>query len=210
MKRIIPIVIILGLAVVVVIQYLKLRSLTPPDTYSYTLREDIDLDYYQPAVVGDYYASAREINGFVREKWYNEGVNVLMPDNEDPKAMDAARYFSQVQAYADSLGARLAWSLKYKEQGLSNADIRKVVEEGLSVASLQVEQTFNGRFFKKGDNSDGVWVLQELLIQKGYVMPHDGYYWEETQLAVREFQKKTGLPSTGVADYKTLNQLLKQ
>ena len=209
MKRILPIVIILGLAIVVVIQYLKIRSLNPPDDYTYSLREDIDLNYYQASAVGDYYEKARELSGYAREVWHNDGIDVRMPDNDDPKDMDAARYYNQLQGYVDALGARLAQSKALKDEGYNNAEVKRL-EEGATKEELQVEKTFGGTFFKKGDENNGVWVIQELLIQKGYIMPHDGYYWEETQLAVREYQKKSQLPATGACDIKTLNQLLKK
>lgn len=210
MKRIIPILLILGLVVVVLIQYLKLRSLNPPEAYEYTLREDIDLDYHQPTSVGAYYEAARNVGLYARDMWHNEGVNVRLPDSDDAEEVEAARHYNRLLSFADSLGARLARSQKLKLQGFNNGEIIRMENDGVSPRELEIERTFGGTLFKKGDESNGVWVIQELLIQKGYVMPHDGYFWEETRLAVREFQSKSKLPTTGVADLKTLNQMLNQ
>lgn len=192
------------------IQYLKLRSLNPPEAYQYTLREDIDLDYHQPASVGAYYEAARNVGLYAREMWHNEGINVRLPDNDDAEDNEAARHYNRLLSYADSLGARLSRSQKLKDQGFNNAEIKRLEGEGISAKELEVARMFGGTTFKKGDEYNGVWAIQELLIQKGYTMPHDGYFWEETRLAVREYQKKSGLPSTGIADLKTLIQLLNQ
>ncbi len=210
MKRIIPIILVVGLAVVVLIQYLKLQKLNPPEAYVYTLREDIDLDYHQPTSVGAYYDAARNVSLYAREMWTNESINVRLPDTDDGDEVEAARHYNRLLSYADSLGARLSRSQKLKGDGFNNAEIIRMENEGVSGMQLEVERTFGGNLLKKGDETSGVWIIQELLIQKGYIMPHDGYFWEETRLAVREFQKKSGLPVTGVADMKTLNQLLTQ
>jgi len=208
MKRIIPLILVLGLAVIVLIQYFKLQSLSPPEAYQYTLREDIDLDYHQPTAVGAYYEAGRNVALYAQQVWHNEGFNVRMPDADDGAEMASANHYKKLLAYTDSLGARLSRSSQWKMEGFNNSDIIRMEQEGISPTSLKVEKTFGGNAFKKGDDGFGVWTIQELLIQKGYQMPHDGYFWEETRLALKAFQTKSGLPATGAANIKTLTQLL--
>lgn len=208
MKRIIPLILVLGLAIIVLVQYFKLRSLSPPEAYAYTLKEDIDLNYHQPVAVGAYYDAGRNVALYARQVWHNEGFNVRMPDADDGAEMASANHYKKMLSYTDSLGARLSRSYQWKLEGFDNADILRFENEGLSPTTLRVEKVFGGSSFQKGDERKGVWALQDLLIQKGYQMPHDGNFWEETHLALKAFQTKSGLPPTGIADIKTLTQLL--
>jgi len=51
-------------------------------------------------------------------------------------------------------------------------------------------------------------VLQDRLIQLGYMQPPgDGFYGYWTKATVQEFQKRAGLPETGIADEKTMDRL---
>jgi peptidoglycan hydrolase-like protein with peptidoglycan-binding domain len=40
-------------------------------------------------------------------------------------------------------------------------------------------------------------------------MPHDGYFWTETEASIRDFQSKNSLFASGVADKATLQALIK-
>ena len=207
MKRILPYVLVLVLAIVVVVQYMKLQRLNPPEAFQYEFREDIDLDYHDPTAVGAYYETGRMAGTYARDVWRNGGVHVLTPGDalEDQAA---AKHYNRLLSHADSLGARLARSLQFKNQGYNNADILRMENEGLSLKRMEILREFGGETLKRGDESDGVYVLQGLLIQMGYEMPHDGYFWQETEVAVREYQKKKGLPASGIAGLNTLLALL--
>ncbi len=210
MKKLLPILLIVVLAAVVVVQYLRLQRLAPPEDYAYTLREDIDLDYHSPTVVGEYYRAGQEVGAFARSQWYNESINVRLPDADDPAEQAAAQHYARLVGYADSLGARLHRSQLLKDQGYSNSDIRSMELEGVSAQQIRVQRVFGLTRLQQGDRNEAAWALQDLLIAKGYEMPHDGNYWVETRTAVSTFQSKNGLPSTGIADMATLAVLLDQ
>lgn len=61
---------------------------------------------------------------------------------------------------------------------------------------------------KKGDKSPYIADLQNMLIRKGATIKADGDFGPATEAAVREFQKKNGLTSTGMIDTNTLNKLM--
>ena len=210
MKKILPFLLIAVLAVVVVVQYLRLQRLSPAEDYTYALREDIDLDYHQPEVVGAYYAAGQAVGSFARTQWYDQGINVRLTDPDRPEEVAAGQHYNRLVAYADSLGARLHRSQRLKDQGLSNADIRRMEFEGLSPAHLRVERTFGATRLVQGDKNAAVWALQDLLIRRGYEIPHDGNFWIETRTAVVAFQSKYKLPATGIADFTTLSTLIDQ
>lgn len=210
MKKLLPILISIGLAIVVLVQYLQLQRLSPAEDYSYTLREDIDLDYHNPTVVGAYYHAARQVGAFARQMWYSEDINVRLVDSDDPEEVAAGQYYVGLLAYADSLGARLARSARLKSKGYTNADIQQMEQGNFAPAQKQVQEIFGVPRLARGDRNEAVWVLQDLLIVRGHEIPHDGNFGDETRTAVRLFQERQKLLPTGVADSKTLAVLIEQ
>lgn len=70
-----------------------------------------------------------------------------------------------------------------------------------------------GGALSPGDVSDLVAVMQQMLQYIGTeynaigALPITGNYDAATEKAVSEFQKRNGIPSTGIADRRTLNML---
>lgn len=67
------------------------------------------------------------------------------------------------------------------------------------------------KVLKRGDSGDTVKQVQRLLIATGYKMPKygaDGDYGEETEDAVKKFQKDNGLPMHGAVDKNTMLKLM--
>lgn len=63
---------------------------------------------------------------------------------------------------------------------------------------------------KKGDQNDFVKSFQEKLFRIGYSYVNPvGYFGDDTEKAVRDFQNKNGISGTGVIDTDTYNALLK-
>ena len=61
---------------------------------------------------------------------------------------------------------------------------------------------------RQGDSNDAVRVMQQTLIQLGYLNGSaDGVFGSNTLLALKAFQSINGLPTDGVAGQKTLNLL---
>lgn len=69
---------------------------------------------------------------------------------------------------------------------------------------------------KRGANGEGVAILQQALLDLGFVMPvstrargglPDGIYGAETEAAVLAFQRRNQLPADGVTGRVTLRQL---
>lgn len=62
--------------------------------------------------------------------------------------------------------------------------------------------------YSKGEYADGIAAMQQALTDLGlYYTSITGHFGERTEKAVRLFQKKAGLPQTGVADERTLELL---
>jgi murein L,D-transpeptidase YcbB/YkuD len=207
MKKIAIAVVIIVLAVIVCVQYSRLQSLSPPEAYEYTFRDDIDLDYHNPVIVREYFDTGYTVGSFAREMWHNRRLNVRMPNSDNAADRVAVTRYNHLRAYSDSLGARLSRSMSLKKEGFNNIDIAAMEGSSLSPREYRIQQVFGKGTLVRGDKTDGVWELQARLIAKGYVIPHDGYYWSETEIAVKDFQSKNGLSPTGVAYRETLRLL---
>lgn len=57
---------------------------------------------------------------------------------------------------------------------------------------------------RKGDTGDAVRVLQQQLTAAGFKTGTDGWFGDETETAVKAFQRKAGLVEDGIAGVKTL------
>lgn len=63
---------------------------------------------------------------------------------------------------------------------------------------------------QKGDVSPYIKDIQNMLIAKGAKLDADGSFGPLTEKAVKAFQKKVGLTSSGVIDTNTLNKLMER
>ncbi|MEM7035518.1 MAG: peptidoglycan-binding domain-containing protein [Bacteroidota bacterium] len=208
MKQIAVFLVIAVLAFIVWNQHRKLNGLNPPEDYEYQFRDDIDLDYHNPVLVREYFDTGYEIGSFARQIWKSDGIDVRHPDADDATTKVALTRYKRLQAYADSLGARLHRSLQLKGKGYDNTDIRAIEAEGTSPLQQKVKRAFGHTQLAYGDFDPGVRVLQDILIRDGYQIPSDGKFGIETENAVKDYQTKSGIFASGVADFELLNKLL--
>lgn len=87
-----------------------------------------------------------------------------------------------------------------------------VLNDGPKVEEAVVEEKYNlgDRILKNGMEGDDVKELQSMLIQAGYDLGKwgaDGDFGDATEIAVREFQKKTKLDVDGQVGPQTLKKL---
>lgn len=63
-------------------------------------------------------------------------------------------------------------------------------------------------WLQKGDKGPKVVQLQKALNSRGYNLKPDGVFWKKTETALRDFQRKHGLPDNGIVGPKTAAYLL--
>jgi Putative peptidoglycan binding domain len=209
MKKLIAPTIIVILSIAVLVMALRLRRLSPPEDYEYSFMADVDPDYYDQSALRDYYATGYAVGSFAREMWHERGIDVRFPSSDNASDQAATRHYNGMKAYADSLGARMARSKALKAEGLNNADIQLMEGTGLSLAQARLQRYYGAPQLLKGERSTGVLLLQQQLTKLGYIIPTDGYYWIETETAIRDFQTKQNIAVTGNAEAATLTALLK-
>ncbi|MEO1254940.1 MAG: peptidoglycan-binding protein, partial [Bacteroidota bacterium] len=106
-----------------------------------------------------------------------------------------------------SLESRLTNSLKLKEEGLSNTEIKQI-EAGYPKQSLSfIDDKTEITNIAFGDRSQFVWKTQKKLIAKGYEHTLDGLFGIDTQNAIISFQKDNQLYPSGTLDEETFQLL---
>ena len=209
MKRLIIIVLLLGLVSYITVQYLKDRRFNPPSSYEYVLSTEIDTDYFDPTVVQQYYKLALDVGSYARSLWNHDGIDVRFMDRENFESTQATDYYNTLISTVKQLEDRLIASKKYREVGYTKDETRIILETGLTPEDIDFEKNSNLLGLKIGDSGALVWELQRLINTKSDSIPEDGIFNVLTRQRLREFQTKNNLFPSGEVDTKTLKALLK-
>lgn len=189
-------------------QYSNWKRYNPSTDYAYPIAEGIDVNYFDAAMVTEYYGNAVEIGRFAREKYSNEGVDVLFPDNQDTEALTASKHYHNLIARNKLIEGKLKASTDLKSKGLDDAQTKMVIEEGLSIKHLSQNQNRESYLFiKLGDQGAPVWNLQKELLGLGYELPVDGSFGIETQRQLVILQEANNIYPSGVLDPDTFDLL---
>ncbi len=210
MKRLLSIVIIIGIIAYITVQFLKDRRFNPPSDYDFPISENIDKEFYDRTVVKDYYQAALEVGTFARAMWRDKLIDVRTPKVGDEKNKAAAEYYNSLIATAQWLQDKLEDSKRYKDQGYNDTQIKMIMEHGLTPDDLELESKMYLADLRRGSTGAPVWELQKMLNQSGDSIPEDGLYNQITVNRVREFQRNNNLYPSGQMDLNTLKALLKQ
>lgn len=209
MKRLLILLIVLGICSYLAVQYFKDRRFNPPSDYDYPISEQIDKDFYDPTVLKTYYQTALEIGTYARALWHSEGIDVRFLDQENIASIEAVNYYNQLIVTAKQIENQLVRAKSLKDEGFENREIRMIMEQGLTPEEISLRQHAHLLNLKMGDTGAHVWELQKLLNKQEESIPEDGIFNRMTQRRLMEFQVKSELFASGTVDQKTLKALLK-
>ena len=195
------------LPIIAYFQYKKWTKFNPPNSYDYVVSDSIDIGFYDPLILKEYYTSAFEIGSFARRYWYNEGIDVLFP-GEKPHDLEVANQYNRLVAVTKQIEDRLKRSFQLKGQGYTNTEIKQMFENGWTAQHYEAfkaqEYLSNTNF---GDINKNVWKLQQRLNEKGFETIVDGNYRIDTRVKLMEFQSENDLFPSGQLDEDTYNLL---
>lgn len=209
MKRLIFIVLLIGIGSYITVQYLKDRRFNPPSAYDYPISSEIDKDFYDPTVVQQYYKLAYDVGSYARSLWFNDGIDVRMMDRENYEATQAIDYWNTLKSTVDQLQDKLEYSKSLRNQGYSKEQVRLMMEMNLTPEDIKFENHRSLIGLSVGQSGSKVWDLQKMLNTKGDSIPVDGIFNVVTRQRLVEFQKQNNLYPSGAVDEKTLKALLK-
>ncbi len=208
MKRLAWLIVILAVPIIVYFQYKKHKRFNPPTLYSYPTNDSIDVQYFDPSIVLQYYKNVYTIESVSRQLWYEKGIDIRFPDLTIEGSRSELDYYTSLWATTKILEKQLINSTRLKSQGLNNIDIRRIVVEGVMPSTINLDRWRMLENLKQGNEGQPVWELQKLLIDKGYELPFDGVFGLETYDQLIEFQKSKGLIPSGIVDIKTITKLV--
>lgn len=209
MKRLLAILIVIAILVYAYFNYIEDRRFNPPSDYDYPVSEQIDKEFYDSAVVRDYYETVLEIGNFARSSWTHDGVDVLSPDSKKHMDKLKADYYISLRAAARMLENTLERSKRLKDQGYSDAEIKMIIEKGLTPEDIELRENSYLLGLTVGSSGSAVWELQKILNALGDSIPEDGIFNLLTTNRLKEFQSQNDLFPSGEVDEKTLKALLK-
>lgn len=209
MKRLLAILIVIAILVYAYFNYVEDRRFNPPSDYDYPVSEQIDTEYYDSTVIRDYYETVLEIGNFARSSWTHDGIDVKSPDYEKHMDKLKADYYKSLRAAARMLENRLERSKRLKDQGYNNAQVKMIIENGLTPEDLELRKNSYLLGLTVGSSGSAVWDLQKMLNALGDSIPEDGIFNLITTNRLKEFQSQNNLFPSGEVDEKTLKALLK-
>ncbi len=210
MKRLIILFFVIATAFLLYFQYVKYRKFSPPNHYDYDINtKEIDVNYYDQDKVSEYFEKATTIGNFAREQWYNYEIDVLSPENS-PHAQNAAKQYQMLLARVKFLEAKLINAQKLKSQGFDNEAIKTIEEKQIAPANYRVFALIGGNTFKKGDKNKVIWEVQKIINEKGQKIQIDGFFSDETELAIKKIQEQAQTYPSGVIDEDFVKILLKK
>lgn len=206
MKKIFYLVIIVALPIIAFLQYKDYTRFRPEAGYDFELNEGIDVNYYNQAMVNEYFSNAVEIGAVARRFWYNSEIDVRFPD-ESIQAQNGSALYKQLIARNTFIERKLLQSAQYKKDGYSNEQILDF-ENGIDPDRRKLmEQKPNYIGLTTGNTSSYAWNVQKQLAAKGYTLPLDGVFLTESDNALKLFQSDNDLFPSGIVDEGTYDAL---
>ncbi len=213
MKKISIILLIVLLSAILFFQYTTYKRYNPPSNFNYPVNDSIDISFYKPLLVQQYFENAYQIGSFARQLWFNKGIDINFLDEAKDESKNAIAYYKTLIATTQIIEKKLIMSSILKIQGYNNSEIELIIEKGSTPEEIKYKEAIAElmllNHLKTGDIGKEVWSLQKKLISKGYKIPQDGNYGIETYNALKDFQEKNDLYPSGSVNITTIKELAK-
>ena len=114
------------------------------------------------------------------------------------------------------------YKLNIYTDGVYGSQTKKALTKGLQKelnkqynASLTVDGVFGSKTknacptLKNGSRGNITWLIQAMLVCRGYNLKLDSVYGDKTEIAIKQFQKSHGLVADGICGKNTFEKLFK-
>ncbi len=191
MKQLFFLLLALVLLAILVFEYRAWRRHRSSDAYAYAIDSTINWQEPSPLLVKEYLLGVEELAQYGRFAWAKHGVDVLTDSPTDP---ESGPFVTTYQLMLSSVRA-LEIQLKHPRDSFAAlpADVARLLDNPILAKPL--------------DQSALVFEIQKKLTEKGYQMPIDGIYKDETRASVLAFQQANQLYPSGLVDQITLERL---
>lgn len=207
MKKLIIILTLIVLAIWGYSWYHSNEKFNLPNDYDYQISSNIDANYHDPMVLQHYIENTYKLSSFAREQWYNHKIDVKFSDSENPLSQKASNVYETILSTTKLLELRLENSAKLKNQGFDNTQIKEIEIGGFDTKNFIWKSQFKNVEIQKGERSERVKKIQEILKKDSIQLAVDGFYNTETEKAILEYQTKHHLFPSGNINEATLIEM---
>ncbi|WP_088323378.1 peptidoglycan-binding domain-containing protein [Polaribacter tangerinus] len=216
MKQLIILLLLIILTVVGFGQYNTYQRFTAKNS-AYVTSKKLDFNYYNQAIVLDYFEAVEDLNSFVTLQWTVNDIDVRAPENDAPETVAAQKVYAKKLAAIKFYESKLENAATLKDKGFDNEKIKFLHESGSDSDSFQkkeansrIKQLFNpNKVLKYGEKNPLIFEVQKKLIANGYDILLDGILKKETMTAIKHFEEKNNLFADGTLDLLTLDVLFR-
>lgn len=187
--------------------YKKYMQTQMPQSALVSVSEKIDLNYHNESILVDYYELTNEMNALSKKTWYKELEDIKKSAATDPDFVENQTKFLQKEILRNRLENKLVQSKILKDKGYDNFDIFQQ-ETRNNFTKVNTSES-NAILYSRGDEGEKVELIQVLLLKLNYKLTTDGFYRNETEKVVKEYQTKKGLKASGSIDLETYESIVK-
>lgn len=182
--------------------------------FDYFSKDSIDYNYYDQATLRIYLDNCQTLTDIAKALWLKDGIDVTTSTKRYGEVQSRINRYHRLLRYTQALEEKLVQSRDMKDQGLTNEDIRIVLDKDITIGAVENEKDKMAAYdYLKGKNISGsskpneIWELQKLLNANDYNLTINGIYDAATDSALIDFQKENNIYPSHTCDDVTLRKL---
>ncbi|MDP5106716.1 MAG: peptidoglycan-binding protein [Polaribacter sp.] len=216
MKQLIIFLLIIIVGLIGYGKYNQYKRYNSPEI-NYKTNKNLDKEYHNQELVLNYYEAIENLDSYTMLQWTANDIDVRTPEDDDIETKSAVEIYAKKLAKINYYEAILENSLKLKNNGLSNTEIKFLEENGIDLKTYQRRANFETIYclfdtkvnLYKGEKDAIIYEVQKRLKELGYNLQIDGVYRIETLNAIKTFEEKNDLLADGFIDQLMLEMLFK-
>ena len=189
--------------------YKKYMQSQMPTSALLNISDQIDLDYHNEHLLLDYYDLTYALNATAKKTWFEYLEDITHSESVEPEFVEVQTKFLQKKVIRQRIEQKLIQSKKLKtEKQYDNFDVIQS-ENRQDYIKPKVTSIGNAVIYERGNENEGVLLVQNMLFSLGYRLRLDGVFRQETENVVKQYQKDKHLIESGYVDFKTYETLIK-
>lgn len=182
--------------------------------FDYASQDSVDYGYYDQNTLRVYLDNCDKLTTIAKSLWLKDGIDVTATRKGYGEAQSQINRYYTLLKYTRSIEDKLIQSQDMKDQGLTNDDIKIILDKDITIGAVESEKDKMAAYeFLKGKNVSAsskpneIWELQKLLNANDYNLSINGIYDASTDSALLDFEKDNNLYPAHSCDDLTLRKL---
>ncbi len=182
--------------------------------FDYFSKDSIDYNYYDQGALHTYLENCQTLTDIAKSLWLKDGIDVLATKEAYGEAQSRINRYQRLLRYTQVLEEKLVQSQDMKDQGLTNEDIKIILDKDITIGAVENEKDkmaaydyLRGKNVSSTSRPNEIWELQKLLNANDYNLTIHGIYDAATDSALLDFQKENNIYPSHSCDDVTLRKL---